>query len=287
MRKILHHIVFLLKGVKVYALVGPSGTGKSFRAKLIAQKYGIDYIIDDGVLIYNNKIVAGKSAKREKIFLTAIKTALFDEPDHRDEVEKFLKKSRFKRILLIGTSDAMVKKIASQLNLPPPSKLIYIEDVASKEEIERAKHSRSTEGKHVIPVPAIEIKRNMPHIFYESVKVFLQNRLFFRDNSKVYEKAIVRPEFAKRGKITISETALTQMVLHCFDEYDSNIAVNKITVISDRKGYKLNMDVSVPYGLELAGNIHQLQGYIIENIERYTGILIEELNITIDKVATK
>jgi ABC-type oligopeptide transport system ATPase subunit len=35
---------------KVFALVGGSGTGKSFRAKLVAQKYGIDFIIDDGLL---------------------------------------------------------------------------------------------------------------------------------------------------------------------------------------------------------------------------------------------
>jgi uncharacterized alkaline shock family protein YloU len=33
----------------------------------------------------------------------------------------------------------------------------------------------------------------------------------------------------------------------------------------------------------LGGNIHGLQRYIIDNIERYTGILIEEVNIIIDK----
>jgi ABC-type glutathione transport system ATPase component len=33
----LEHFLFLLRGVKTYALVGPSGTGKSFRAKLVAQ----------------------------------------------------------------------------------------------------------------------------------------------------------------------------------------------------------------------------------------------------------
>jgi hypothetical protein len=284
MRKFIHHLIFLLRGVTVYALVGPSGTGKSFRAKLISQKYGIDYIIDDGVLIYDNKIVAGKSAKKEKAYLAAIKTALFDNPDHRQEVQHFLEKARFKRILIIGTSDAMVKKIAKRLNLPPPARIIHIEDVASKDDIEKAKHSRSTEGKHVIPVPSIEIRRNMPHIFYEGIKVFLENRILFRNKSKVFEKAVVRPEFSQRGRVSISETALTQMVLHCVDEYSPAIKVNKITVISDGKGYKLHMDIGVPYGVELAGNIHRLQDYIIENIERYTGILIEGLDLTINNI---
>jgi uncharacterized alkaline shock family protein YloU len=279
-------LIFLLRGVTVYALVGSSGTGKSFRAKLIAGKHGIDYIIDDGVLIYDNKIVAGTSAKKEKIYLKAIKTALFDDDEHRKEVTHYLEKSRFKRILLIGTSEAMVKKIAKRLNLPVPSKIVRIEEIASKEEIEKAQYVRKTEGKHVIPVPSIEIKRNMPHIFYEGVKVFLRNRFLFRNKSNVFEKAVVRPEFSKRGKITISETALSQMVLHCIDEYNTTIEVNKIVVIEERWGYKLNMDISVPFGVEMAGTIHRLQEYIIENIERYTGILIEELNITIDKVST-
>lgn len=286
MRKFLHHLIFLLRGVTVYALIGSSGTGKSFRAKLIAQKYGIDYIIDDGVLIYDNKIVAGTSAKKEKIYLKAIKTALFDDDEHREEVAHYLEKSRFKRILIIGTSEAMVKKIAKRLNLPIPTKIIRIEEVASKEEIEKAQYVRKTEGKHVIPVPSIEIKRNMPQIFYEGVKVFLRNRFLFRNKSRVFEKAVVRPEFSKRGKVTISETALSQMVLHCIDEYNTAIEVNKIVVIEERWGYKLNMDISVPFGVEMAGTIHRLQEYIIENIERYTGILIEELNITIDKVST-
>jgi uncharacterized alkaline shock family protein YloU len=286
MRKFLHHLIFLLRGVTVYALIGSSGTGKSFRAKLIAQKHGIDYIIDDGVLIYDNKIVAGTSAKKEKIYLKAIKTALFDDDEHRKEVAHYLEKSRFKRILIIGTSQAMVKKIAKRLNLPIPTKIIRIEEIASKEEIEKAQYVRKTEGKHVIPVPSIEIKRNMPHIFYEGVKVFLRNRFLLRNKSRVFEKAVVRPEFSKRGKITISETALSQMVLHCIDEYNTAIEVNKIVVIEERWGYKLNMDISVPFGVEMAGAIHRLQEYIIENIERYTGILIEELNITIDKVST-
>jgi len=54
---IFEHTLFLLRGVKSYALVGSSGTGKSFRAKLVAQKYGIDLIIDDGLLIRGDQIL--------------------------------------------------------------------------------------------------------------------------------------------------------------------------------------------------------------------------------------
>ncbi len=101
-----------LRGVKVYALVGRSGTGKSFRAGLLAKKNQIELLIDDGLLIHNEKIVAGKSAKKESAYMGAIKTALFDNPTHKEEVIEKLKTIKFKKILLIGTSMKMFAKIA-------------------------------------------------------------------------------------------------------------------------------------------------------------------------------
>ena len=90
----LNDFVWWVKGVTVYALVGESGTGKSFRAKLLAQKYNIDVIIDDGLLIQEDKILAGHSAKREKTFLAAVKVALFDDKEHRDEIARVLQKMK-------------------------------------------------------------------------------------------------------------------------------------------------------------------------------------------------
>jgi uncharacterized alkaline shock family protein YloU len=101
---------------------------------------------------------------------------------------------------------------------------------------------------------------------------------------KVHEKSVVRPEYSKRGKVIISEAALSQMVIHCVDEYNASIRIKKILVKDDEAGYRLVITIDVPFGLQLGGNIHALQQYVIENIERYTGILIEEVNIIIDKI---
>jgi len=285
MLKSLSRLLWLVRGVRVFALVGGSGTGKSFRAKLVAQKYGIDMIIDDGLLINNESIIAGKSAKHEKLYMAAVKTALFHEKAHRDEVARALQRARWKRILLIGTSDKMVQKIAERLQIPYPTKVIKIEDIASREEIETAIRSRKVEGKHVIPVPAIEIKRSYPRIFYDSIRVFLQRNLSpgGLTTPKLYEKSVVRPEFSKRGRVAISESALSQMVIHCVDEFDDSIRIQKITVRSDSQGYSLTVTIDVPFGTQLSGRIHNLQQYIVDNIERFTGILIEEVNLVIDR----
>jgi len=286
--------LFLFKRKKVFALIGDSGTGKSFRAKLVAQKYRIDYIIDDGLLIKDNRILAGHSAKKEHTFLAAVKVALFDEKSHRDEVARKLQNEKFKRILLLGTSEKMVYKIAARLQLPPPQKIIKIEDIATQEEIDKALRTRRIEGKHVIPVLSIEVKRTYPNIFFEAIKIFKQ-RVAPEGNPRdlpsglgpvptLLEKSVVRPEYSKRGKIIISQAALSQMVIHCVDEYESNIKIKKILVKDAEMGYRLVITIDVPYGIQLGGNIHDLQHYIIDNIERYTGILIEEVNIIIDKV---
>jgi adenylate kinase family enzyme len=275
-----------LRRIKVYALTGESGTGKSFRAKLVAQKYGIEFILDDGLLIRDNRILAGHSAKKEKTFMAAVKVALFDEKSHRDEVARKLQGDTYKKILILGTSEKMVNKIAARLQLPPPGKIIKIEDIASQEEIERAIRTRRIEGKHVIPVPSIEIKRNYPNIFYDAIKIFKRKKgpAALGSGPRVHEKSVVRPEYSKRGKVIISEAALSQMVIHCVDEYNQSIRIKKILVKDNDAGYRLIITIDVPFGTQLGGNIHALQQYIIENIERYTGILIEEVNIIIDKI---
>jgi adenylate kinase family enzyme len=277
-------IFWALKQVKVYALIGESGTGKSFRAKLVAQKYGIDFIIDDGLLIRDNRILTGHSAKKEKTFLAAVKVALFDEKAHRDEVARRLQSEKFRKILILGTSEKMVNKIASRLQLPTPGKIIKIEDIASQEEIEKAIRTRRIEGKHVIPIPSIEVKRNYPSIFYDAIRIFNRKPVPGVGRAKVLEKSVVRPEYSKRGKVIISEAALSQMVIHCVDEYNSSIRIKKIVVKDVDAGYRLVITIDVPFGTQLGGNIHAMQQYIIENLERYTGIFIEEVNIIIDKI---
>ena len=77
MTNLLEELMEGFRPAAVYALVGESGTGKSFRSKLLAEKYGIHAIIDDGLLIEDDKILAGRSAKREKTYMGAVRAALF------------------------------------------------------------------------------------------------------------------------------------------------------------------------------------------------------------------
>lgn len=288
MENIFSELILNFKPITVYALIGESGTGKSFRSKLLAEEHGIHAIIDDGLLIIDEKIVAGHSAKREKTYMGAVRAALFDDKEQRDDVAKAFKKSKLKKILLLGTSEKMVTKIAMRLQLPQPSKIIRIEDIASKEDIEKAVKSRQVEGKHVIPVPSIEVQKSYPQIFSNSIHDFFSKKKSLKNlkgnSGKMIEKSIVQPEFSKKGRIEISEAALTQMVMHCVQECSPDVKIKKISIKTNIRGYRLFVTIDVPFGTQLTGKVHKLQQYIIDKIETFTGILIEEVSIIIDKI---
>ena len=124
-----------MSDIKVYAFVGPSGTGKSYRAQMVASEKGIRFIIDDGLLIKDNQIIAGESAKKASTKIETVKHALFLDDGEKSRIQKALKKYKPSKILILGTSDGMVSKIAENLGLPPVSETIYITDVATEEEM--------------------------------------------------------------------------------------------------------------------------------------------------------
>ncbi len=289
----LHRVKGRLQGITVYALVGKSGTGKSFRAKLLAEKIGIPYIVDDGLLIHGGTILAGRSAKQEKLYISAIKTAIFADPKHKEKVVKIIQERKIKKILILGTSSKMVRRLAKRLDLPPISQIIRIEEIASKKDIEDAIKSRFEEGKHVIPVPAIEVKRDYAQILSDSIRIFFKGEKS-QDGvkkSQFFEKSIVQPDFHTKerssGKVTISEAALTQMIFHCIDEYDDDVHVNKVKVKVGRSGYGIDLFIVVPYGKTLTSDLEDLRKYIQDTIQRYTGIVIEMLEISVDEVSDR
>lgn len=80
------------ENTKVYAFVGPSGTGKSYRAQMVANENGISYIIDDGLLIKENNVIAGTSAKKAPTKIETVKRAIFVNEQEKQEMKKAIKK---------------------------------------------------------------------------------------------------------------------------------------------------------------------------------------------------
>ncbi len=286
------------KKTQVYAFYGPSGTGKSFRAKLVGMQYGIKAIIDDGLLIQDEMILAGHSAKLEKSYMGAVRVALFDDKAHRDEVAKAIHKNRIKKILILGTSQKMVNKIAVRLQLPIPEKYIKISDIATQEQIAEAQRSRNIEGKHVIPVRAYEIKsKNYSGIMVDTIRVSLAKRgiLSFlfgnkraqtNQNSKLFEKSVVRPSFSVQQRKVVSQALIAHMTSSTVLQFNQYIHIKKLSIRTDNMGYMLILTVDLPFGSQLAEITQKLKDSIRTEIEKIAGIFVKDISIIIDKVNT-
>ena len=273
----LKQFITLFVHIKVFALVGRSGTGKSFRAQALASKYRIPLIIDDGLLIKHDKIVAGKSAKQEENFLTAVKCAVFKNPEHREEVIEALDKELFTRILVIGTSENMISKITKELNLPYAKVIIHIEDIASEEEINTAMKIRFSEGKHVIPVSPVQITRSYPQIVYDAVRSLTKSKY---GKKQITEKTLVRPHFSQVQHTIITEPVMKQMISQSLYEYGNTIKIENVSFSKNAKGYNLNVVLRTPGRFDRLQ--HQaLSNHIADSLERYGDLLIENINVEI------
>ena len=272
-----------MKDIKVYAFVGSSGTGKSYRAQMVAGEYNIKFIIDDGILVKDNDIIAGSSAKKAPTKIETVKRALFVNENQKKEMIKAIEKANPKSILILGTSDKMVGEIAENLQLPKIEKTVYITDVATEEEIENAKRVRVTEGKHVIPVPTFEIKKDFSGFLLDPLQIFKTKGI--GNEPYMTEKSIIRPTFSYMGNYTISDTVFRQIIEYLATKTDSITEVLKVRVEKSDDGPSIYVEVEIRYGINIMLELRQFKERCIREIERQTTMNVRQMKITAKKIA--
>lgn len=268
----------------VIALVGPSGTGKSHRALIVAHEHKADAIIDDGILIKDGKIIAGSSAKRESSKIMAVRRAIFILPGHAEEVKAALEEARPNRLLILGTSENMVYKIAKILDVPRISKIVRIEDIATKAEMEKAYTCRIKEGKHIIPVPTIELKPHFSGYLIDPIQSFFRKSQTKR--RRLGEKSIVRPVFSYYGKLIIDDSAIQAIVKKIVISREHvlktlHIHVRHLWKGDEDRGIEISCEVVLRYGRHIPTLIQEAQQKIKEAVEYMTGMVVQEVNITV------
>jgi uncharacterized alkaline shock family protein YloU len=262
--------------LRVVAFIGSSGTGKSHRSTWIAKEKNIEFIIDDGLLIHGTSIVAGKSAKKESTRIRSVKTALFTEDSHRYDVKSAIELYNPEGILILGTSDGMVQHIAEKMGLHI-TETVYIEDVASKAEIELAIHTRKYEGKHVIPVPTFEIKKDFSGFFLDPLRIF--RRKGEGHYQLIGEKSVVRPTFSYLGKFTISDYAIYQIIEYVSLQIPGVHKISRFRVDTQSEGLYVDIDLTLVYGYVIKQLLLTVQKNVSTEIEKLTSLNIIALNI--------
>lgn len=265
--------------MRVVGFVGPSGTGKSHRASWVARERGIEFIIDDGLLIKVNQVIAGTSAKREKTRIASIKRALFIEETHTKEVINAINLHKPEAILILGTSDQMVERIAQRLELPEISEKVNITDVADEFEIKLAVATRREQGKHVIPVPTFEIKKDFSGYFLDPLQIFRRKGKgnFQLDD----EKSVVRPTFSYLGNYTISDYTVYQIVEYVVTNMKGVSKISRFRAENRPEGTYMEMDLILIYGCAIRALILEIQRKVSEEVEKLTALNIKQVNVTV------
>lgn len=281
--------------MEVVAFVGSSGTGKSHRALVVAHENKIECIIDDGILIHDNKIVAGFSAKKESSRLKAVRRAIFQDEVQVKSVREQLDKIKPNKLMIIGTSDNMVKKITKALGLQEPDRYIRIEDVATPKEIEKAQHARLKEGKHIIPVPTMELKSHFRGYLIDPIKTMWRRRTLKKQDqdtlgqigSEGFERSVVRPAFSYYGRLTFDDEVIIKLIRNGLKKV---AGVDETSIISLKKsdkgqnGLVVDMAVVIEHGYPVKPLMQQVQKSVRNEIEYITGMSIERMSIKVKNI---
>ena len=275
--------------MKCIGFIGPSGTGKSHHALVVAHDYNIDCIIDDGLLIYHNKIVVGHSAKQENNRMQAVRRAIFFYPDHAASVRQALAKIAPDQLLILGTSKHMIHRICEALHLPEANQFIHIEDVSSAAEIAKAREIRNKEGKHIIPVPTMELKSHFHGYLLDPIRALLRGKGGKKEGD--VEQSVVRPVFSYYGKLVFSDDVLFAIVRHCLSQIKGIARVNRVKVAknyeTDHNGLAIILTITVYYGESLKQLMRTIKDQVQHDIEYMTGMSVDVMKITVRGIATK
>lgn len=268
--------------MKVYAFVGPSGTGKSYRAQMVANSRNIKFIIDDGLLISENEVIAGVSAKKAPTKIETVKNALFQNEAKKKEIQKAIKKHKPDSILILGTSDDMVEKIAKNLNFEPISETIYIQDVATEDEMAMAKNIRVTQGKHVIPVPTFAIKKDFSGYLLDPLQIFKSTG---KGNAPyVSEKSIVRPTFSYLGNFTISDNVFKQIIEYVAENTEGIHKVYR-TIVKKHQGYNdgifIYTELVIQFGYNVLETVKKYKVKVLKEIDKLTSMNVLNIDIIV------
>lgn len=278
--------------MRIISFTGKSGTGKSYQATQLAQSRGFDAIIDDGLLIYKGQIVAGTSAKKCASKAAAMRTALFNYDDHRDEVISAIVRYKPESLMIIGTSDKMTNIIASQLGLHEPDERIYIEDVTTEEDRALAAHHRNDEGQHVIPAPVGQLRRDFAGYFMNPLKMFWDKAIGNavsgdpgKDDDGPTDRTVVRPQFSYFGTFTISEQVIRDIIRIAAEKYSDKLVVANRMSNGKQNNMSVTIDVRALKDPETIDSCVAFQNDVYEAIANMTAFTIDSVNVRISDIA--
>jgi uncharacterized alkaline shock family protein YloU len=194
-------------------------------------------------------------------------------------------------MLVIGTSDKMIDQIISRLGLPKPSERVDIEQLTTEEERALAYKQRYELGKHVIPAPTVQVKKEFSGYFIHPVRRFKDirddllegfNPFTERDIRHPFaERSVVRPTFSYLGKYSISGKAIGDIITLVTGDITGVDSLPLIFIKNRKEGVIIEIGVILRYGIRIPDVSRRLQRLISDKVGQMTSINILSVNIEI------
>ena len=201
-------------------------------------------------------------------------------------MQDVLWKNKPDSILILGTSDEMVKKIASNLGLSEISETIYINEVATEEEIETARRIRVTQGKHVIPVPTFEIKKDFSGYLLDPLQIFKSTGK--GNEPYIAEKSLIRPAFSYLGNFTISDTVFKQIIDVVLKKIDGVYKLHRTIIKKEEGGYGdgiyIYIEIIIEYGYNIQNLTDIVKNRIKKEVENLTAMNVLRMEIYVKNI---
>jgi len=170
-----------------------------------------------------------------------------------------------------------------------------IEDVATPKEIEKAQHARLKEGKHIIPVPTMELKPHFRGYLIDPIKTMWRRRTLKKQDqdtlgqigSEGFERSVVRPAFSYYGRLTFDDEVIIKLIRNGLKKV---AGVDETSIISFKKsdkgqnGLVVDMAVVIEHGYPVKPLMQQVQKSVRNEIEYITGMSIERMSIKVKNI---
>ena len=173
----------------------------------------------------------------------------------------------------------MADKITKRLGLPPVEEYIHIEDVTTDEERDVADRQRHIQGKHVIPVPTLQLKRDFAGYFMDPLRIFRGG-----GGTQYAEKTVVRPTFSYMGDFFISDLVMTDIANCVGDETEGVAKVIKVYENTLPDSLCLTASIAVRRGSLIWETAMEFQKSFAEKVEYMTAFNVVKVDVEVKQV---
>ena len=136
---------------------------------------------------------------------------------------------------------------------------------------------RVTQGKHVIPVPTFEIKKDFSGYILDPLQIFKSKGL--GKTPYVTEKSIIRPTFSYMGNFTISDQVFRQIIEYLAYKTPAIDRLAKMRITKYEEGPSIYMEVIVVYGYNILDSLNEFKDKCKREIEILTAMNINNIEI--------